>query len=131
MLSLLPPHCDVPTGPAPFYSLQNIRPGNGFEPKFEMFTCADVNGENEIEVFTFLKVCLSMRRPADASPVLDRRVAGQTRPWRVMVLEAAIPSAAQVTHAGPWLSLDVSCRSLFSVSSFHHRCTESTALPRG
>lgn len=35
---------------------RHVRPGNGFVPNFLLFEKGDVNGENEQEVFTFLKV---------------------------------------------------------------------------
>lgn len=35
--------------------MKYIRPGNGFVPKFDIFTRADVNGDSAIEVFKFLK----------------------------------------------------------------------------
>lgn len=38
--------------------MKYVRPGNGFEPKFDMFTCADVNGTDALEVFKFLKAAL-------------------------------------------------------------------------
>lgn len=35
--------------------LKHVRPGNGFIPNFLLFEKGDVNGENEQEVYTFLK----------------------------------------------------------------------------
>ncbi|CAN9514823.1 unnamed protein product [Ophioblennius macclurei] len=35
--------------------LKHVRPGNGFVPNFLLFEKGDVNGENEQELFTFLK----------------------------------------------------------------------------
>uniref|UniRef100_A0A3P8WFD6 Glutathione peroxidase n=2 Tax=Cynoglossus semilaevis TaxID=244447 RepID=A0A3P8WFD6_CYNSE len=35
--------------------LKHVRPGNGFVPNFQLFEKCDVNGENEAEVYTFLK----------------------------------------------------------------------------
>lgn len=37
-------------------SLKYVRPGRGFEPDFDMFTKCDVNGANEIPLYTALKV---------------------------------------------------------------------------
>uniref|UniRef100_A0AAZ1X3R5 glutathione peroxidase n=1 Tax=Oreochromis aureus TaxID=47969 RepID=A0AAZ1X3R5_OREAU len=36
--------------------LKHVRPGNGFIPNFLLFEKGDVNGKNEQEVYTFLKV---------------------------------------------------------------------------
>jgi len=36
-------------------ALKYVRPGNGYEPKMELFDKIDVNGENEHELFTWLK----------------------------------------------------------------------------
>uniref|UniRef100_A0A668AS76 Glutathione peroxidase n=2 Tax=Myripristis murdjan TaxID=586833 RepID=A0A668AS76_9TELE len=36
-------------------SLKHVRPGNGFVPNFLLFERGDVNGENEQEIYTFLK----------------------------------------------------------------------------
>lgn len=36
-------------------ALKHVRPGNGFVPNFLLFEKGDVNGQNEQEVFTFLK----------------------------------------------------------------------------
>ena len=38
--------------------LKYVRPGNGYEPKFPMFSKMDVNGTGESEIFTFLKAAL-------------------------------------------------------------------------
>mmetsp|Transcript_26352 Transcript_26352/g.66235 ORF Transcript_26352/g.66235 Transcript_26352/m.66235 type:complete len:108 (-) Transcript_26352:638-961(-) len=38
--------------------LKYIRPGEGFEPKFDLFTCSDVNGADAIAMFKFLKTAL-------------------------------------------------------------------------
>jgi len=38
--------------------LKYVRPGNGYEPNFEIFTKMDVNGDTESEIFTFLKGAL-------------------------------------------------------------------------
>ncbi|XP_048459498.1 glutathione peroxidase 3 [Rhincodon typus] len=35
--------------------LKYIRPGNGFVPNFQLFRKGDVNGENEQQLFTYLK----------------------------------------------------------------------------
>lgn len=39
-----------------FLDSRHVRPGNGFVPNFLLFEKGDVNGEDEQEVFTFLKV---------------------------------------------------------------------------
>lgn len=40
--------------------LKYVRPGNGFQPKMDMFSKANVNGASEIEIFSWLKsVCPS------------------------------------------------------------------------
>lgn len=39
-----------------FMAFRHVRPGNGFVPNFLLFEKGDVNGQNEQEVFTFLKV---------------------------------------------------------------------------
>lgn len=39
-------------------SLKHVRPGNGFEPKAQMFTKVEVNGEGAHPVFQFLKSAL-------------------------------------------------------------------------
>jgi len=39
-----------------FNGIRHVRPGGGFEPKLDyMFEKVDVNGENEIPIYTFLK----------------------------------------------------------------------------
>lgn len=38
--------------------LKHVRPGNGYEPKFPMFSKVDVNGTDESEIFTFLKAAV-------------------------------------------------------------------------
>jgi glutathione peroxidase len=38
--------------------LKHVRPGGGFVPKFDLFTCANVNGADAIPVFKFLKSAL-------------------------------------------------------------------------
>jgi len=38
--------------------MKHIRPGGGFEPKFDLFTCANVNGADAIPLFKFLKAAL-------------------------------------------------------------------------
>lgn len=40
-------------------SLKYVRPGNSFEPDFDLFEKCDVNGANEIALFTALKVRIS------------------------------------------------------------------------
>ena len=37
-------------------SLKYVRPGNGFEPNFELTEKIDVNGPNEHPLYTYLKV---------------------------------------------------------------------------
>jgi len=37
-------------------SLKYVRPGNGFEPNFELTTKIDVNGPDEHPLYSFLKV---------------------------------------------------------------------------
>lgn len=37
------------------HALQYVRPGNGFEPNFQMMEMVDVNGKNEHPLFTYLK----------------------------------------------------------------------------
>jgi len=49
-------------------ALQNVRPGDGFVPKAEMFDKVEVNGENENPLFTFLKK--SLPEPTDAKGVI-------------------------------------------------------------
>ena len=36
--------------------LRYVRPGNGFQPTFDIFNKVDVNGANEDKIFTMLKV---------------------------------------------------------------------------
>jgi len=36
--------------------LKHVRPGDGFEPNFELTVKVDVNGPNEHPLYTFLKV---------------------------------------------------------------------------
>lgn len=38
--------------------LKHVRPGNGYEPNFPMFSKLDVNGADESEIFKFLKAAL-------------------------------------------------------------------------
>jgi len=38
-----------------FNGIKHVRPGGGFEPMFTLFKKVDVNGENEEDIFTFLK----------------------------------------------------------------------------
>lgn len=35
--------------------IKYVRPGNGFEPNFQLFSKLDVNGDNEHPLFTYLK----------------------------------------------------------------------------
>lgn len=37
--------------------INHVRPGNGFQPNFQMFVKIDVNGDKEHALFTYLKVC--------------------------------------------------------------------------
>ena len=37
-------------------SLKHVRPGNGFEPAFDLFEKIDVNGHEEHPLYTYLKV---------------------------------------------------------------------------
>ena len=37
-------------------ALKYVRPGGGFVPNFQMFKICDVNGKNEIPLYTYLKV---------------------------------------------------------------------------
>ena len=41
-------------------SLKYVRPGNGFEPYFDLLKKRDVNGKKEDELFTWLKVKYSI-----------------------------------------------------------------------
>ena len=38
--------------------IKYVRPGGGFEPQFPVFGKTHVNGQNELPLFTFLKVCI-------------------------------------------------------------------------
>lgn len=38
--------------------LKYARPGDGYEPKFQLFTKMDANGDNEADFFTYLKQAL-------------------------------------------------------------------------
>ncbi|XP_054711036.1 glutathione peroxidase 3-like [Uloborus diversus] len=35
--------------------IRHVRPGNGFEPNFQLFKKTDINGEKEHPLYTFLK----------------------------------------------------------------------------
>ena len=37
-------------------ALKYVRPGDGFVPNFQMFKMVDVNGKNEIPLYTYMKV---------------------------------------------------------------------------
>ena len=37
-------------------ALKYVRPGDGFVPNFQMFKKAEINGKNEIPLYTYLKV---------------------------------------------------------------------------
>lgn len=39
-----------------FNSIEYVRPGNGFKPKMDLLVKRKVNGKNEDELFTWLKV---------------------------------------------------------------------------
>lgn len=41
-------------------TLKYVRPGDGYEPNFDMFSKIDINGANEHAVFTFLKNALPL-----------------------------------------------------------------------
>ena len=36
--------------------IKYVRPGDGFEPNFDMFAKTEVNGKTENPIYTFLKV---------------------------------------------------------------------------
>lgn len=46
-------------------SLKYVRPGNGFEPKFQLLEKLEVNGQNAHPLFTFLKE--ELPQPSDDS----------------------------------------------------------------
>jgi len=48
-------HQENSSGQEILNALKHVRPGNGFEPKAEMFDKVEVNGENEHPLFTYLK----------------------------------------------------------------------------
>lgn len=48
-------HQENSSGQEILNALKHVRPGNGFEPKCEMFDKIEVNGENEHPLFTLLK----------------------------------------------------------------------------
>lgn len=50
--------------------LKYIRPGNGFEPLFPLFARADVNGKDELPVFTYLKSVLPVPEGADGEQLM-------------------------------------------------------------
>jgi len=50
--------------------LQHIRPGNGFTPNFPIFQRADVNGEKELPVFTYLKSKLPLPVGGDGEQLM-------------------------------------------------------------
>ena len=37
-------------------TVKHVRPGNGYKPNYPWFGMADVNGANELPLYTFLKV---------------------------------------------------------------------------
>ena len=48
--------------------LKHVRPGDNFEPNFEMFAKSDVNGKSENPIYSFLKGrCPSVRAEFQAS----------------------------------------------------------------
>uniref|UniRef100_A0A1B6FE11 Glutathione peroxidase n=1 Tax=Cuerna arida TaxID=1464854 RepID=A0A1B6FE11_9HEMI len=44
-----------------------VRPGNGFQPNFQLFTKIDVNGEKEHPLYTYLKLHCPTTRDGFAS----------------------------------------------------------------
>ena len=38
-------------------AIKYVRPGGGYVPNFQMFKLVDVNGKDEIPLYTYLKVC--------------------------------------------------------------------------
>lgn len=56
-------HQENSSGQEILNALKHVRPGNGFEPKAEMFDKVEVNGENEHPLFTYLKK--SLPTPSD------------------------------------------------------------------
>lgn len=46
--------------------LKHVRPGDGFEPNFPLFARADVNGEGELPLFSYLKSALPHPEGGDA-----------------------------------------------------------------
>eukprot|EP00088_Acartia_fossae_P019277 TRINITY_DN21243_c0_g2_i1.p1 TRINITY_DN21243_c0_g2~~TRINITY_DN21243_c0_g2_i1.p1 ORF type:complete len:138 (-),score=25.58 TRINITY_DN21243_c0_g2_i1:215-628(-) len=48
-------HQENSSGQEILNALKYVRPGNGFEPKADMFDKVEVNGDNEHPLFTFLK----------------------------------------------------------------------------
>mmetsp|Transcript_18705 Transcript_18705/g.26326 ORF Transcript_18705/g.26326 Transcript_18705/m.26326 type:complete len:155 (+) Transcript_18705:412-876(+) len=50
--------------------LKHIRPGNGYEPKFPIFARADVNGANELPLFTYLKSALPIPEGAEGEQLM-------------------------------------------------------------
>ncbi|XP_054288906.1 epididymal secretory glutathione peroxidase-like [Macrosteles quadrilineatus] len=47
--------------------INHVRPGNNFQPNFQMFAKIDVNGENEHPLFTYLKLHCPTTRDGFAS----------------------------------------------------------------
>ena len=43
-----------------YATIKYVRPGDGFEPNFDMFAKTEVNGKTENPIYTFLKVSLNL-----------------------------------------------------------------------
>lgn len=41
--------------------IKYVRPGHGFEPSFQLFAKVEANGENEVPLYTYLKVRISLK----------------------------------------------------------------------
>lgn len=39
--------------------IKYVRPGHGFEPNFQLFAKIEANGENEVPLYTYLKVSMN------------------------------------------------------------------------
>lgn len=50
--------------------LKYIRPGNGYEPNFPVFARVDINGENEMPLFTYLKSQLPVPEGEDGEQLM-------------------------------------------------------------
>jgi len=51
-------------------NLKHVRPGNGYEPNFPLFERADVNGKNELPLFTYLKSQLPLPKGGDGEQLM-------------------------------------------------------------